>query len=371
MFSWRAYIGNHLDLRAIGMDTESQAIEHWNKYGISEERAPNNEQYALSQSWKSYVNYYSDLPRAGINTKSTALKHWINFGSKEGRKLAAPCKILCVIAAHPNSQIKKESLERTVAEFKKFGDVVIVSSMDTYDISAGVPVISVPNNPIGVCYSKYQYYLNNYDISEYDRVILTNDSYYVLKGLDNFIRLCEVDAEMVAYLASNQIRYHYTDFLRCYNKIGIKKIKEHYNTTSPTSVSDAILKNEVGTSDMFLEPLVHHHTFPGYSENIYFDDIMLRRALFDDGLEVIKIKALVRKNYTEFPLDFDPYIYREFNSDLKHLSDEDATRHFKENGMSEGRHYKPCRDVINPSLVKIFDMLQIDVPAALNHRVGQ
>ena len=92
---------------------------------------------------------------------------------------------------------------------------------------------------------------------------------------------------------------------------------------------------------------------------------MLQKALINDDLEIIKIKSLLRITYTEFPLDFDPDIYRRLNSDLTHLSDRDAISHFKENGMSEGRCYKQSRDVINSHMINIFNMLQIEVPKSL------
>jgi hypothetical protein len=218
---------------------------------------------------------------------------------KQGKK---DSKFLCIIAAHPNTQLKKEALERIVVEFKKFGDVVIVTSTGFSDISKevtnmlDVPVISVANDPVKVNYAKHAYYLNNYDVSKYDRVILTNDSYYILKDLDRFISLCESNAELVGYTASNEIQYHYTDFIRCYNKSGIKKIKNHYNSTSPKNLLEAIKMNEVDSTNIFSSKFVLHDAYVGFDGNIFFDDSMLYRALVYDRLEIIKIKSLTRKS---------------------------------------------------------------------------
>ena len=40
---------------------------------------------------------------------------------------------------------------------------------------------------------------------------------------------------------------------------------------------------------------------------------------------------------SEFPLEFDPNIYRERYTDLNHLSDDDLTAHFAAHGINEGR----------------------------------
>ena len=210
-------------------------------------------------------------------------------------------KFLCIIAAHPNTQLKKEALERIVVEFKKFGDVVIVTSTGQVPDMLDVPIISVANDPVKVNYAKHAYYLNNYDVSKYDRVILTNDSYYILKDLDRFISLCETNAELVGYTASNEIQYHYTDFIRCYNKSGIKKIKNHYNSTSPKNLLEAIKMNEVESTNIFSSKFVLHDAYVGFEGNIFFDDSMLYRALVYDRLEIIKIKSLIRES--EFDLN--------------------------------------------------------------------
>jgi len=365
MFSWRDYIGNYADLRAAGIDTEAKATEHWNTHGKNEGRKPNNDEFVMSKTWAAYLDTNSDLLKAGLTTESDAIAHWNNYGFKEERRYGSPCKFLCVIAAHPDSPIKKESLGRTVTEFKKYGDVVVVTSALCPGLTETVDVLTILNDPINVCYSKYQYYLNNYDISGYDRVILTNDSYYLLRDLDSFIRLCEVNTELVAYMSSNEIQYHYTDFLRCYNKAGIAKIKDHYNSVTATSLSDAINKNELGSSGLFIDPLILHHAYPGFGGNVFFDDFMLRRVLFDDHIDLVKIKALIRIKYTEFPSDFDPFVYRALNPDLSQLDDDAATEHFKARGMAEGRRHKPTRDVIEPGFLNLFSIMGIKVPRAL------
>lgn len=227
---------------------------------------------------------------------------YLNKGSPPLSRANKDNKFLCIIAAHPNTQLKKEALERIVVEFKRFGDVVIVTSTGFSDISKevadmlAVPIISIANDPIKVNYAKHVYYLNNYDVSKYDRVILTNDSYYILKDLDRFISLCETNVELVGYTASNEIQYHYTDFLRCYNRAGIKKIKAHYNSTRPKSLLEAIKMNEVESTDIFSSKFVLHEAYTGFDGNIFFDDSMLYRALVYDRLEIIKIKSLTRES---------------------------------------------------------------------------
>lgn len=364
MNSWRAYVGNYPDLRSSGIDTEEKALEHWESFGAREGRSPNNDEFIFD--WMTYVNNYDDLRAAGITTEKAARAHWVTFGLPEGRSFTTPCKMLCVIAAHADSSLKMEALLKTVGEFKKFCDVVIVSSTELPAIT-DVVIHMVPNDRINLCYAKYQYYLNTCDYSAYDRVILTNDSYYLIRGLARFKRICEVNAELVAFMASNEGGYHYMDFLRCYNKVGIAKIRDHYNSTKATCVLNAIYKNEVGSSKLFLNSIVLHHAYPSFAGNVFYDDAMLRQTLFNDKLELIKLKTITRIRYDGFPADFDPSIYRALNADVAHMSDEVATNHFRTHGMIEGRRASPARDQINPGVQQVLEMLQVPCPQSLKY----
>ena len=60
---------------------------------------------------------------------------------------------------------------------------------------------------------------------------------------------------MTSLLASNEIKYHYTDYLRCYNINSIKKIIEFYknkiNMNNIYSITNLIVDFEIESTNIF------------------------------------------------------------------------------------------------------------------------
>ena len=124
-FNWKVYVANYPDLGAAGIDTEAEAVEHWQNWGKNEGRdyhtamtpqaqavvatsadrkdlsilaiaakeldrreaqVPVAQSHPLLPSdfnWETYINNYGDLQF--INTEEQAIDHWLKIGSKEGR----------------------------------------------------------------------------------------------------------------------------------------------------------------------------------------------------------------------------------------------------------------------------------------------
>ena len=78
-FDWLTYINTYSDLINSGINTKTQAINHWKKYGCNE-----NRMYP-EFDWKIYLKLNPDLINSGINTKKQAINHWFTCGYKEGR----------------------------------------------------------------------------------------------------------------------------------------------------------------------------------------------------------------------------------------------------------------------------------------------
>lgn len=81
ILDWKYYLDCYSDLRMNGINTEEEAIKHWNNLGKYEER---NVKLQLFD-WKFYLDYYSDLRMNGIHTEEQAIKHWNNHGKLEKR----------------------------------------------------------------------------------------------------------------------------------------------------------------------------------------------------------------------------------------------------------------------------------------------
>ena len=80
--AWMQYLDQNADLRPAGIDTEAEAMQHWNTYGQVEGR----NSAGLAPTWQGYVGRYADLQQAGIDTEEEARTHWNTFGRNEGRQ---------------------------------------------------------------------------------------------------------------------------------------------------------------------------------------------------------------------------------------------------------------------------------------------
>lgn len=83
---WKYYINRYSDLRNAGIRNESQAMNHWKKFGKNEGRIPNGSlEIDNNFDWQFYVNLYPDLRQANIVSKEKAHSHWIHYGKNENR----------------------------------------------------------------------------------------------------------------------------------------------------------------------------------------------------------------------------------------------------------------------------------------------
>ena len=98
-FNWQDYVNRYEDLRNAGIDTQAEAVRHWNQYGKNENRsytplAADNwlagrsykaELIPEGFNWQTYVNANADLRNAGIDTETEAKRHFALYGVNESR----------------------------------------------------------------------------------------------------------------------------------------------------------------------------------------------------------------------------------------------------------------------------------------------
>jgi len=254
-------------------------------------------------------------------------------------------KTLCIVACHTSSDLKIKCLLKNIHYFEEIAnDIVYINSTEFKRQNIIANMVYIPNDKT-VCYGKYLHVLQNMDISQYDNVILTNDSYVITKSLARFKNLFNASVEMTALNCSNQISKHYPDWLRRYNKAGINKLIEFYknNLTNYKSFQSLIQNIEVKCHVIHKNSInVLYDAIPGYTGNIHFDNTQLKDYLYNKNYPIIKIKKLQFTTYNnrQLPSDFNSAEYKSLHPDLSELSANDAISHFINHGMAEGRTYK-------------------------------
>jgi hypothetical protein len=156
------------------------------------------------------------------------------------------------------------------------------------------------DNDVYICQGKWLMYLmsSQDNFIKYNNFILTNDSFIISNSLKNFGDLKFLNTEMYGLVASNQIKYHYTDFLRGYNKTGIKKIINYYNDNKYLikNYMDAIMIYEIDSTYIFHNKKVLYENMYNYDGNLHFDEDIMKDYLLHKNYPIIKLRYIRSKN---------------------------------------------------------------------------
>jgi len=312
---------------------------------------------------------------------------------------------LCVVACHTNTDLKIRSLVHSIQYLIEISDhIVIINSSEFKDNGLKEKIdmryqhnieYFYQDNDRFYCFSKYMNYynLNKHIVDQYDNLILTNDSVLVTRSLRRFEDLFIPSVEMSCLLKSNEIKPHYPDFLRRYNRTGVNKLMEFYNQNMHKikDFQSLIIFYEIDSSSIFDHHMINclYDAEDGYDGNIHFDNEKMEHYLNNLDYPVIKIKKLqitiyenpqiktIRKRHVmpnyfitnnrrinrrtnNLPTDFVPEIYKNLNVDLKNFSDQMLIEHFLKCGMKEGRLYKKDQQIILPNfIIEYFKKLNL------------
>jgi glycosyltransferase involved in cell wall biosynthesis len=150
------------------------------------------------------------------------------------------------------------------------------------------------DNDIHLCHGKWLNYLKTINIEDnlYDNYILANDSFLVTKSLKKFSDLKVFNTELYGIVASSQIKYHYPDFLRGYNKFGLKKIMHYYenNKFLIKNYDDAVEINEINSTYIFETKNVLYESDANYEHNIHFHEEKIKDYLLNRDYPIIKLR---------------------------------------------------------------------------------
>jgi hypothetical protein len=276
-------------------------------------------------------------------------------------------RVLCIMACHTNSAVKVNAVINNIPFLKEICDTLIL--IDSDECIANKPYITarfpdvniyhIPNDVLA-CFSKYIYIMKNLDMQQYDKIILCNDSFVIIKPLNRFRDKMLQDVDVTSLLASNEKKYHYTDFLRCYNNKSIGVIYNYYldNAARITTFDDLINIYEIESTRLFTKRNVVFEAEEQYLGNINFDDVKLCQYI-SDGYPIIKCKRItMRTKYVSnrLPKDFKTGTYKLLNPDVKHFTEKQVVFHFQKHGWIEGRLYKPDQQINLPEhIVHAFE----------------
>ena len=73
-FNWQFYLNKYPDLRANGVHTKEQAINHWNKYGKKEGRTAT---HTLIYRGKKNILIYTHMEEFNINDGGTVVQYYL------------------------------------------------------------------------------------------------------------------------------------------------------------------------------------------------------------------------------------------------------------------------------------------------------
>jgi hypothetical protein len=196
----------------------------------------------------------------------------------------------------------------------------------------------------GYCYGKWRHFFTNIATkTKYKNYILTNDSFLITKPLDEFYALVKTNQyDLISLSASNEISYHYTDFLRNYN---LESMTTYINfvTTQLSIYSnflDVIHYIEIPSYKLFNNCKCIYDAELDCSKNVHFDDDKIMHYLNELNYPIVKIKKISVPYYdlSNVPSDFDHNEYVNLYPDLKNVND--LRDHFLNHGMNEKRYYK-------------------------------
>lgn len=217
---------------------------------------------------------------------------------------------LCVMACHASNELKVNTILNNIRYFSEIADAfVLIDSKECRDngldshIRAAYPGLQytmhhVPNDPVFLCHAKYLYFLeaNETYYRQFERVILTNDSFLVCRSLREFGALKDKDAfDMVGLLASNEVEYHYPDFLRSYRSSVIPILIQYFHTHrhKVNCNRSLILEYEIRSTNLFDRKKALFDAEPDYHNNVHFDNPKLSEYIHRRRYPVIKLKNLV------------------------------------------------------------------------------
>lgn len=263
------------------------------------------------------------------------------------------CETLTVVGCHTNSPEKLICLENNLQFLSEISTRVHVVNSDEFsgsiealDLNDNVTVSYAPNDK-HISHKKIYDYIVSAQTKQYNRFILTNDSYLLTRPILDFKEFYRSNLrEMYGICDSRELKYHFPDFLRCYNTSGLNRWIQYYtdNVSRCDSFYDMITVMEIESTSIFKSHRALFTVPRNYHKNIHFDEVFFHK-LRAANYPVLKLKKIFGPKYVQkaIPDDFDADVYLQLNTDLQRgeaFSGDAARWHFLNHGIKESRFYK-------------------------------
>jgi Rhamnan synthesis protein F len=243
---------------------------------------------------------------------------------------------------------------------RHFTDVILLTNSkelntdsSNYLQSSNILFRIYPNE--GLDFGMWQKAFKEFNINEYDRIGLVNDSCILFRTLDNvFAKINQSDADYTGLVASSQVEWHLQSYFIILSKKAIQPVQNYFSEHGITSdFESTILTYEVGLSQhlrslllkasaLFESDLTHSKFNPSYM------DIT---NLIKKGLPLIKRK-LIFGNYRKEELP--GLLFNNFNF----LSSHYINKINQHNKITIIDFYKLKKDYYTASMVIKVNILQ-------------
>lgn len=191
-------------------------------------------------------------------------------------------------------------------------------------------------------------------------VILMNDSFIFSRNIDDI--MCNIqkkikdDVKFIGLCKSNINREHYQSYFWILNYELVSNLCDLLTNDKfddSKGSNNVIIKCEIEISNLLIKKYKSDFIYNTNSDNFILDKLV---HLLSNGFPIIKLQCLKKTQYNLNVniTDFNPTIYKDLHSDLKHLSNDELKHHFFNNGISEGRKYKYNQKSFIPQSIEIL-----------------
>ncbi len=268
-FDWMFYIDYNYDILTVYKPTESQALEHYNSYGKSEQRIISEEMLFQAYPYIKFFDcdfYLENNPDlASINSKFKLIKHFITQGHIESRKInffssifncfnfnpgkyldikiKTTPKVSIIVPVYNQSKNICNCIDSLIKQTYSNIEIIIVddsSNDDTFEQLKKYlsnPKITVLSNSTNYgCYTSINFALN-----------IASGEYITIHGSDDISFTYRIETMVKKILDSNLLMcgtYIFRSHLNSFDLINLSNPKNIFNTIVTTRYHTPVTHNQ-------------------------------------------------------------------------------------------------------------------------------